>query len=478
MKIKLFILLTVIAAAVSVGFGAQTNDPILRMEVGLSPFYPSRDATRVHEAVVQLVLRAAPKSVVTIHDAWHLRVITRAEVPALRFDTPGARVRLLREPLGALSAWFKGSTNPPAALKDSGALKVPQWIDQISVQGGEEPRGVVFVGSPLYCSIEEPAFNMTPDLFPTDGHFRAPAEDTVFSVAQKEGRLTNAVIRWGYLNESLWANQLHADGTRRFWTLWFALQGGCLGSFTPDIESVLRAASERTGAPVGRYQVDEGESKVTMRVARPREVPRWMPQSVQGVNNTPTNRPVQTAPAQKGTGVATSVVRGTNVAKAAGISQVVRPSREARPVVLAIGLMWTARADIDLYVKVPGQAKELSFRNVLNQGGRYIHDYRDSNSRVDYEWVEIWDASVKPEDLEVWVNYFGGAAGPVSGQVCLYFQGKSYLGEFSIPAESGNLGVDALLRRVSRHWTRLDIARMVHQSPPANQSTENTNERR
>lgn len=467
MKTKALIQCITVAASIVFGYGAEPNERVKTIDIGLSPFYPARDVNRVQEALVQLILGAPPKTAVTIHDAWHLRSIARIEVPALRFDTPGARVRLFREPLAAIVRWFKEQTNTPTALKESAALKTPQWFSQIASPGGSEVRSIVLIGSALYCSPDEPAFDMRPDLYPTDGHFRASADETVFSILQKGDCLTNATVRWGYLTESIWANQLHADGTRRFWTLWISLQGGCLGSFSPDFVSVLKASRERSHTPVGRFQVDTNDTKPTMRASRPREIPRWMPQTV---------------PATNALGWATNsttsdeIARNLSESTAAPSRRLEVRSRSAGPTpsdapapstALAVGLMWKGfiTTDIDLYVAMPGQP-ELSFKHTRHARGFYHHDYVSPNwvdgerSRMSYEFVEL-QRPVDIRSVRAWINYYSGFTPAPSGTVVVWWQGRQYTSTFRISAMIGNHGRDAARRESSANWVEIDLLQIV-----------------
>ena len=133
-------LLTLTFAA-SLVAAAETN-LITDIRVGLSPFYSDSDRSRVRQALTKFTLDAPPGTRVTCDDAYNLETIAVLTVPALRFDSPGNRARILAEPLAALTVWF-GRTNAPAApaeVRSSAALRVPELLQQVSVQGSDHAR--------------------------------------------------------------------------------------------------------------------------------------------------------------------------------------------------------------------------------------------------------------------------------------------------------------------------------------------------
>jgi hypothetical protein len=133
-----------------------------------------------------------------------------------------------------------------------------------------------------------------------------------------------------------------------------------------------------------------------------------------------------------------------------------------RLVVLAVGLMWQASADIDLYVRPTATGKELCYFRTLTPQGRYVFDHQRANRSADYEWTEIWD-DVNPDEVEVWANYFAGS-GPVTGTVCVYFKGRTCLSNFSLSATSGNGGVNSPRRTSNPHWAKINLTAVLNKT--------------
>jgi hypothetical protein len=299
---------------------------------------------------------------------------------------------------------------------------------------------------------------MSPDLFPSDRHLTSPPEESIFSTSSKRNALEGCILHWAYLSEAVWANELHAQRTRRFWALWTSTQEGILASFSPDLAAVFALAPRRSLPTIGKFEIDSEDKKLTMRVARAREIPRWMPSvppqptpaPLPSLTNLPTVLPIpqNTVPASTRTQLAPLP------------PSVVQPDRTARPVVFAVGLMWEARADVDLYLRIRPGANELFFGRVLTPQGRYIHDFQDRNVRRDYEWAEIWE-DVDISQVEAWINLFEGA-GPIQGTVCLFYKGNRYQSEFSLPAVQGNRGADGDHHRAtSPQWCRINLPQIL-----------------
>jgi hypothetical protein len=451
-------LLTLITLPSLLAVGQSTN--ISEIHVALSPLYAGADKENIHDRLTRFILEAPPGSRITCDDAYNLQSIAVFTVPALRFDSRANRARTLAGPLAALGLWFAKTNNPgaPGDLRGSALLRVPEWLQQVSVQGSDLARSIIIVGSPLYVSATESTFSMPPDLYPGDGHLLATLDQSIYGLGEPTNCLVGVTLHWCYPSEQVFANDLHAHRLRRFWSLYSSLRGGLLSDFSADLASTLARATKGGLPPVGRFQVESGDTKLEMRVARPRDIPRWMPQQVSATNlpaargSTPVAQPTETAaPASPAVALPWQSPQG-----------VVQRDRAARPVVFAVGLMWQARADIDLYITPPG-APELFFGNVLGPSGRYLHDFRDANSHHDYEWVELWQ-EVEPSQVAAWVNYFAGD-GPVRGTVCVYYHGQKYLAPFELRATRGNSGADGRNRELSPYWLKLDLAKIVAGTP-------------
>jgi hypothetical protein len=126
-----------------------------------------------------------------------------------------------------------------------------------------------------------------------------------------------------------------------------------------------------------------------------------------------------------------------------------------------IGIMWESSdpgLDVDLYVRVADHP-ELSYKRVRSLAGEYVHDWRQPNTKADFEWVRL-KPPVQLDQIQAWVNLFKGA-GPISGRVAVHFEDKTFTGSFAIKATRGNGGWDADLRQSSPCWSRVDIKKIV-----------------
>ncbi len=165
MKNKLISLIT-LATHGLIGLG-QTN-VVQDFRFGLSPFYREADCQKVRQKLMRFILEAPLGSRIAVDDAYNLQSIAIFDVPSstkLRFDSPANRSRLLAQPLASLTRWFTQSVRSSDTnrdLKETAALKVPEWLGLMSSQPAKEACAVVIIGSPLYRSSTEPAILSLP----------------------------------------------------------------------------------------------------------------------------------------------------------------------------------------------------------------------------------------------------------------------------------------------------------------------------
>lgn len=493
------ILILTISITIS-ALAAETAGNLTNFSLALSPFYPASVSSEIEYQVKKFALDAPKGSKIRLDDAYHLRSIVDLSPPDLRYDSPANRMRLLAPTFAKLSQWFAQTRTNVAfpELKDSGALKAPQWLDQISAQPEAEARSFVLIGSPLHRSVEEPGFDMIPDLYPSDAHLAAAPEISVFSVVHKQNRLANATLHWAYPSESMWANQLHADRVKRFWTLWVNCQNGTLATFSPDLGAVFLAAPKLFPPTVGNYKLELNDVKVTMRAARPREIPRWLATPATDSATVQHNASARIPANPANTGVPTRAVAiqpappaAVPVAVApvppppqpgpppqaqvpvAPAQAVARPTVPLSPVLdmsaplpvgVDLGLMWSStdqHVDVDVYVRARPGSEEIWYQKTHTPDGVLIKDWTQPNSQTDFEWVKL-NPGVRLDQVEAWVNLFKGR-GPISGRVALHFENRTFLGSFTIPATSGNGGIDAASRQNSSYWTRIDLRQLLTQ---------------
>lgn len=248
-----------------------------RLVIGLSPFTPQSQQAALKKSLFTLLLERAPAGTqIRIWDAWNLAAIAELEVPALKADSPAARAIRMRD-IGKLSQWFSGLSNAaPSNLRETGLLKVPEWLELAGSHATYAPQSFLLIGSPLYQNLAEPSFSMIEARYPSDGHLAGTASDSVFGLAEKRSHLAKSAVHWCYLSERVWANDLHRTAVTRFWGLFVAGQGGILAAFQADLASATTRALAPNSTPCGMFRLDPDQEKLEMRTAAPRAVPVWL----------------------------------------------------------------------------------------------------------------------------------------------------------------------------------------------------------
>lgn len=487
--------------------------------VGLSPFYTLDQRVAASEALVRLILQGLPRATqVSVWDAWNLTSVVTFTVPSeakLKYDSPQARVqqREIALALGGLKRWFDANTNAPVLreLSHTAALKIPEWLQEASgATAVGAQRVYVLVGSPLYRSPAEPTFDMAEDArYPSDGHLALGLRDSVFGVAEKAGRLDRATVHWCYLDQSVWANELHRHSVTRFWSLFVKGQGGTLATFGADLAATFTRATQTNLPPVLRAEVEPADDKPVMRSARPRTLPAWLEQISKPSAITPDPPPAPRAPVTTPAEVEPAPVEPTPTAATekpdstpellpiaqppalppdpAPAAEPVKPAAAAdegaapppvppqspEPTVTSlfptpasaeatgIGIAWAARGvDLDLYVRAHARAQELYFRQNVTREGRYYHDYRNANLGIDYEYVEL-RPGVDLRQTSVWVNYYVGRVPNVAGKVCIHHGGKTVVRDFVMKAPHGNRAGHGQRRGESPYWTEVKLTEIL-----------------
>lgn len=478
------------------------------IHIGLSPYYPAEETKVIRRRLGQFMLESTPGTTVTVADAYALTEIARFQIPKLNFDSPEERARQMSESFAKLAKWFDQSARgePVALLKNSSALRIPEFLQAVSGQAPDQPSAVLLIGNPLAMSVEEPAFSMSGVRVPSDAHIRTNLAASIYGTSDKAGRLRNCVIRQCYLREGIWQTQLHKEIIQRFWALVISQQGGVLADFTGDINRVFASATQHGLVAVGTYSLDPDDGVLEMRLVEERKMPvrvskpdvtvtnmavvprtATLPPSPKPVAHTNeihmTNTPVPVVV------VATVVAPEPVKPPAVGVvplTNVVAPPKPsevhttAAPVMtntppipvppkgrMGIAVWWELDADVDLYVGVPGQ-RELFYRNTSHKFGQYFRDIRRANQPgTDQQWRQRWENVELPEQVPfdsvtAWLNLYKGCGQPVSGKVRVQFaDGRVFEAPFIISATKGNLGADRSTRQTSPYWTQIHLQDMI-----------------
>lgn len=452
---------------------ASVSNPVADLHIAISPFSSVRFQQQTWTNLYRMVLaKAAPGSRVTVWNGFEATTIATFAIPQVKPDSARARAQKLAVGLGDLGHWFKRVTNSvsPADFRDSGALNTPRLMEQLAAQSGHDTRMILLLGTPLHRTRSEESFDMTNGSYPSDAHVFATLQESIFGVAGQSNRLSNTCVSWVFPSEQIWENELHRVLVRRFWGIWFNAQGGTLVRFDADLAGSFATAFKSDLPPVTSDQ-PEMESKLEMRLARPREIPRWMPQTVPATNaviDITDSAPLTENAPRSPQPVIENARR--HEARQGTAAQV--PSGAPAPTTqLAVGIMWKGfiTTDIDLYVAMSAQP-ELSFKNTRHARGFYHHDYTSPNwvdgqrSRMSYEFVEL-QRPVEIRSVRAWINYYSGFTPTPSGTVVVWWQGRQYTSTFQIPAIIGNHGRDAARRESSACWVEIDLLKIVGINP-------------
>lgn len=243
----------------------------------------------------------------------------------------------------------------------------------------------------------------------------------------------------------------------RFWGLFVASQGGVLSTFSPDPVLVFDNARSGRTQVVNAPVFNPADTEVIMR--------SWF---VEVAHLETLRKPTVNL---TNVVVQTNVVFTTNVwvrtNQVETIPQALMPRVD--PGNTGIGIGWTSsprdRVDLDLYVHVPRDGGELSYKNPRTATGRYFRDITQSLQANDSNWRSLWEfVELDGDQLprEVWIHMYHGR-GPVSGEVRIQHQGREHAIPFVFPAARRVVGLFGGRRHGSDRWIRVDLT-PVHEA--------------
>jgi Ca-activated chloride channel homolog len=294
MKIHAVLAIIALSAAVVL---AATPDMPREIVIGLSPLQPAAERTNQQCLLQRFLLSQCPTSTrVVIWDAWQLQVVSDIQPFQLKYDSPAARAPRLAPALAAICRWSAGATavQIPASVKDSAAIKAPEWLHAIAATPATGRRIVVILASPFCLVPDEPTFSMVQTRFPSDAHLAHTTADSIYGTADKRGLLVQTVVLWAYSSEDLFASQRHRRCISRWWSLYIASQGpnAMLADFSSDSAQILLHSLNADYRPIGEFAVDPADSALVMHVANEREIPLQVPHDKPAPPELPPRPPV------------------------------------------------------------------------------------------------------------------------------------------------------------------------------------------
>ena len=399
--------------------------------IGISPYLESSVKDDVYRNIVRLVVEGLPlDSRLLVFDAFNLKSVTQVALPNLHvFDSPKTRANQFAPAIRELKSFLAQDHPRPkkAQLQLDGSILVPQFCDflseTVSVDG---PLFVMLIGNPLYQDTKEPAFSMVDGYFPSDGHLLASRDKSIFGIRDGHIESVPLVVQWVYFGDP-WVSDLHREKITRFWTLYLERRGGQLTTLTGDLPTAMQAFREGPGGnrPAGRHwAIDSDQTKIEMlRITRDVPATDWLTGDLSSAG-------MQSAPAT-----------------------MVGPMR--------IGIRWSKKIDLDLYVTPHKGAETLFFQHPQSPEGYYYKDHRSSPGR-EWEFVEFINP-VDARQVQAFVNFYKGSCpGGPRGEVRIEFDGRIYAAPFSIEAEEGNQGRSG--KSQHEFWTPIPVQQILRLS--------------
>lgn len=461
--------------------------------VGISPYNDTSQRTEALQGLLVFMLEAAaPGDEIGVVDALNQKLVSRFVIPEGKLFQANARARAQRlgPQLAALKQFCMAERSYPREM--TGVVSLPQFLDFAATQLRRpgEPLRVIVLASPFYMDPSGDGLCNMDSAFPSDGHITADQGRSVFGCASRRNVLSGVTVHYAYLN-ARFLNDYHQERVTRFYALYCQQAGGALCTFCSDPSIAFQRARERIQQPCVEPRLDPNDTRIEMRqvVRRGVSPPPVMvtnligrvavipdaPKAAVAQPRLQPNVPSTNPPPSVGSSAAQSVnkrvfveVDNTPVPPPNPPPSEVKKLAEAFPHKpsggnkVGVGIAWAAPVDLDLWVQANPNARELYWHNTATREGHYFKDWRTGNMGSDYEYVELNpDPALDLNNLGCWINYYEGRATPVRGVVLVFYEGRSYYGEFILNAPYGNKGTEKGHRDQSRYWVRINPAEIV-----------------
>ena len=494
--------------------------------VAVSPYLPKSDREVGYRDTVRLILDGlAPSDRLILLDGIRLDVATQLTIPEGEVfrKNPNARLRACARELAALRQFFATDVAHPPEM--DGVVQVPQVLALCAshLRNSTQPITVIVFGSPFYADVDG-AFNMLGGYVPSDQHLRVTTRQSVYGTADKASALEGVTVHYAYLHEAF-EHAEHREAVARLWSLFVQCQQGPLASFAASPAIVFQRAAMGVQDAVMHVKLDEGDRELIRRRIKHLPFETWTTKTNEipvasalkrqpSIEIAPTYRtsPITTkAPTQIQNPDAIPPTTQTNSAPHQGTpspkptselfavpesrtsiwlptnSTVVVPTNSEIVTRLipdtmqagknGIAIVWSVGGqshqgvDVDLYVRPPKEAVELSFRNKESPVGRHLRDIVNAGGEAVYskdpittfEYVEL-DRDVLLRDTSMWLDLFRNDSNQaVEGLAIVVTKGRIFQKTFRFPpALCGDRGSQATHREENPNWLRVDLNRLLN----------------
>lgn len=296
-----------------------------------------------------------------------------------------------------------------------GSLDLPRLAKTLGETAPGRKQAVLLIGNSQLR--DKGTFSMAPgNLRPSDSHILSSPEESLFGTKGRDW-LEGRRVHW--LATDKWDSDTVRDQTRRVWGHYIAELGGELVTMTDSPSLIGPRVLDSTIAGVADWSPLDPKEPLAMLRIQDRE-------SAVELFEVPEQSPAPVA---------------------------VEPPAAGR---IRVGVKWSKDCDVDLWILRGGLWCSFA-KPQPEEGVRYFKDLRRGGNGL--EMIE-YDLASLEELEECYLNLWSGT-GPVTGEVVLMIDQTRYMGQFTIPASSGNRGVDMPDRAGSPFWTKLDLQHLT-----------------
>jgi hypothetical protein len=473
---------------------AAVSEPVKDIVIGLSPLQSPVQRESQQTLLRSYLLRDCPNgSHIIAIDGWNLTTIFDVQLPVFAFDSLAARAPKVLPALDALRRWSGAASldATPSSIKNTAAIKIPQFLKQVPTSSGPGRRAVLLLASPFCLSPEEPSFSMLEKRYPGDGHLTLTTAESIYGIAGHQSRLTNTAIYWAFPSEAIWMSPRHQECVERWWSLYIAGQGGVLAGFGADTPALLHGIANANPQPIGEFAADPADSEMVMHTATNRVVvvkdypPTPPPKSqVTVLTNLPPKRAatsirIEAPPKPAPPAAPLPRKESVSIAPEAGSHEKTIPLPVAIQVPqeiptppegdIGIAIVWQGSADIDLRVAARIGTPEAYWNRPIVDGVHHFRDVRASKSAGnDSQWATTWEyCEVSRSQLDqpvVWLCAYD-VSGPVNGIIRVQFRGRIADRPFYFNVTRGDHeNTSSELRARSASWQKVDLKGLFEQA--------------